>query len=110
MVTAGGIAVIAANRLLKFLRDGKVGTVMRVGSGKEKVCLAPKEVAEKVKDIPRLPEIHTATSEAEGLSILINHFDPIHHLEDQLYSKSMIYGLEIGLRDFTHHLEHVQLL
>lgn len=43
----------------------------------------------------------------EALHTLINHFDPFSELEDRLYSKTLIYDLELGQRGYEHHLRMV---
>jgi hypothetical protein len=102
------IVVIGMNRLLGFLRPANTSMGVPVKVGRDKVLLAPKDIVSMVKDIPSLPRPVTHSQEAEGFLMLINHFDPPNDLESKLYSRSMIYGLEIGQREFTHHLESVR--
>ena len=50
----------------------------------------------------------TETAEAEGFLMLLNHFDPTTELEDRLYSRNLVYGLEMGRRNFAHYTETVR--
>jgi hypothetical protein len=57
-----------------------------------------------------LPSPISLSAEVEGLLSLINHFDPSTELEDRLSSKSLLYALDLGLKDWTYRLESVRNL
>jgi hypothetical protein len=75
-------------------------------TGSTRVNLAPREITQNIRDIPSLPTPMTETAEAEGFLMLINHFDSTE-LEERLYSRNLVYGLEMGRRNFAHQVETV---
>lgn len=101
---AAVIAVVAARRVAK--RAG-IGYGKAFFLGKEKMAIAPKKSIQHIRDIPQLPNPSSEFYEAEGLNILLNHFDPPSLLEDQLHSRSLLYGLNLGLREFEYWLKKV---
>jgi hypothetical protein len=104
----GAIVVIAANRLRRFSSPGGLcGKMMKIG--RERISLGPKAIGSKVSSIPSLPPPGTESSDFESLNLLVKHFDSPADVEDQLYSRSLIYNLEIGLQAFSQELSLVRL-
>ncbi|PRP85786.1 hypothetical protein PROFUN_05978 [Planoprotostelium fungivorum] len=92
-IRVAGIAILARNRLVRISKSGGYKGRTTIVEG-DRVSLASPKLVRHIEVMPSLPASDDPQIEAENFVTLMNHFDPVRQLEDDLFTSDLLSTME----------------